>query len=324
MITWSVNLNPNRMCPDLAVPRLEDAAGSVFRHLDELGAGAVRIDIFWHWLLPEPGRVNAEAVAWYKAFFAQADRRGVTLFPLLYHPPEWAMKLLATDEAGFLAAWADFCRLVRREFGDAFALVQVWNEPNNFLAALKQDPVLFFEKKIGPLNVPVGVRWETLAALFAIARAELAPGTLLVYNVLTNLSPFLPFKSAWLDWDVFTDRLLALAGDHIDVIALDHYPDTWAPGTGPLEWECLEVAARKVNTPGTPWYGKTVIIGEVGYSNAPNFHMVNGPVKLGRFFPDERCEDTQSRWYGAAMSHLRSRLNSLVFPHNRLQLVNVY
>jgi hypothetical protein len=324
VITWSVNLNPNRLCPDLAVPRLEDAAGSAFRHLDELGAGAVRIDLFWHWLMPEPGRVNAEAVAWYKAFFAQADRRGVTLFPLLYHPPAWAMAQLATDEPAFLAAWTDFCRLVRREFGDAFPLVQVWNEPNNFLAALKQDPVLFHEKRIGPLNVPVGVRWETLAALFAIARAELAPGTLLVYNVLTNLSPFLPFKSAWLDWDVFTDRLLAIAGDHIDVIALDHYPDTWAPGTGPLEWECLEVAAKKVNTPGTPWYGKTVIIGEVGYSNAPNFHMVNGPVKLGRFFPDERCEDTQSRWYGAAMSHLRGRLTNEVFPHNRLQLVNVY
>lgn len=324
MITWSVNLNPNRLCPDLSIPRLEDATNGAFKHLAELGAGAVRVDIFWNWLMPEPGTINHEALAWYRRFFADADRRGVQLFPLLYHPPGWAMALLEKDEPAFLAAWTDFCRLVRREFGDSLRLVQVWNEPNNFLAALKQDPVLFFEKKLGRLSVPVGVRWQTLASLFAIARAELTPGTLLVYNVLTNLSPFLPFRSAWLDWDVFTDRLLSLAGDHIDVIALDHYPDTWAPGTGPLEWECLEVAEKKVNTPGTPWYGKSIIIGEVGYSNAPNFHVVNGPVKLGKFFPDDRCEDTMSAWYGAAMSHLSATLTPERFPHNRLQFVNVY
>lgn len=324
MITWSVNLNPNRLCPDMALPRLEDASSAAFKHLGELGASAVRIDLFWNWLMPEPDRVNTEAVAWYRRFFAEADARGVSLFPLLYHPPEWAMKLLEQDEAAFLGAWTEFCRLVRREFGDCFRLVQVWNEPNNFLASLKRDPVLFHEKRVGPWTVPVGVRWETLASLFAIARAELAPGTLLVYNVLTNLSPFLPFKSAWLDWDVFTDELLRRAGDHIDVIALDHYPDTWAPGTGPLEWECLDVAAKKVNTPGTPWFGKTVIIGEVGYSCAPNFHLVNGPLKLGKFFPGDRCELTMAEWYGAAMTHLSSQLTSAVFPHNQLQLVNVY
>lgn len=324
MITWSVNLNPNRLCPDMSIPRLEDATGAAFAHLAELGAGAVRVDVFWHWLMPEPGTINHAAVAWYRRFFAEADRRGVQLFPLLYHPPEWAMALLERDESAFLGAWADFCRLVAREFGASLSLVQVWNEPNNFLAALKGDPVLFHEKKLGRLSVPVGVRWQTLASLFSIARAELAPGTLLVYNVLTNLSPFLPFRSAWLDWDVFTDRLLALAGEHIDVIALDHYPDTWAPGTGPLEWECLEVAEKKVNTPGTPWYGKSVIIGEVGYSNAPNFHVLNGPLKLGKFFPGDRCEDTMSVWYGAAMAHLSAALTPERFPHNRLQLVNVY
>jgi hypothetical protein len=47
-------------------------------------------------------------------------------------------------------------------------------------------------------------------------------------------------------------------------------------------------------------------------------------VKLGKFFPGDRCEQTMADWYGAAMTHLSSRLTAEVFPHNKLQLVNVY
>lgn len=318
---WSVNLNPNRLDPDLGIANLTDAAGAAFAQLAELGAGGVRVDLFWRWLMPEAGRVNVEAVAWYRWFFTECRARGLAVYTLLYHPPDWAM---ARDEAGFLAAWEDFCKLVAREFGDSFDLVQVWNEPNNFLAPLKADPALFHERKLGKLTLPTGVRWETLAALFAIARGTLPVGTPLVFNVLTNLSPFLPFKGTWLDWEAFTDRFLALAGEYVDVIALDHYPDTWAPGTGPLEWECLEIAAKKAADPASSWYGKSVILGETGYSDAPNFALIQRPIPVLRFYPADRCETSMASWYGAAMTHVAGTLTRDRFPHNTSSWINLY
>lgn len=324
MLNWTVNLNPNRLCPDLSLSVLDEGAPLALQHVSALGAQGVRVDVFWHWLEPEPGAFNREAIAWYERFFAETERRGLQVFALLYHPPAWAMTLLERDEAAFLGAWVRFCRLARRLFGDAVGCVQVWNEPNNFLAGLKRDPALFYEKRFGPFSVPVGVRFQTLAQLFAIARVELSGETQLVFNVLANLSPFLPLGGTWLDWETFTDRFLAIAGPHVDVIALDHYPDTWAPGTGPLDWGCLAHAREKVNTPGSPWYAKGVIIGEVGYSSAPNFHLFERPFRWGRFFPRERDEASMATWYAAAMTHLAEEMTPERFPHNRFQMVNVY
>lgn len=320
MLTWSLNLNPNRLDPALRPEVLAAATAPALDHLVALGARGVRVDFNWRWLMPTPWQVDAAALAWYRDFFAQAAARGITPFVLLYHPPEWALALLERDEALFLEAWARFCRLAR-EF--ALPLVQIWNEPNNFLAGLKGDAALFEERRIGKFGLPVGVRWDTLAALFTIARAEL-PDSRLVFNVLANLSPFLPVKGTWLDWEHFSHALLARAGAAIDVIALDHYPDTWAPGAGPLEWECLEIARRHVATPGSPWFGKDVMIGEVGYSSAPNFHLVEWPLKLGRFFPGERDEVSMADWYGAALCHLQGALTPARFPHNTDFWVNLY
>ncbi|HEY9720411.1 MAG TPA: family 1 glycosylhydrolase [Oscillatoriaceae cyanobacterium] len=320
MITWSVNLNPNRLDPELRPDALEAATPQALEHLETLGARGVRVDLFWHWLMPTPWGVNEAALAWYRDFFAQLKARGLTPFVLLYHPPEWAMALLDTDEALFLEAWARFCRLVRAL---ELPLVQIWNEPNNFLAGLKGDAALFDVRRVGKLALPTGVRWHTLAAMFAIARAEL-PESRLVYNVLANLSPFLPAKRTWLDWEHFTQLLLERAGEAVDVIALDHYPDTWAPGAGPLEWECLDIARRHVNTPGSVWHGKAIMIGEVGYSSAPNFHLVEWPLKWGRFFPGERDEVSMADWYGAALCHLQTALTRARFPHNTAHWINLY
>ncbi|MFP5500880.1 MAG: hypothetical protein ACLGIN_00230 [Candidatus Sericytochromatia bacterium] len=324
MLHWSFNLNPNRFCPELSLPALESGADAALAQLADLGATGVRVDLFWHWLMPAPGVVNHAAVRWYRDFFAEVDRRGWGVFALLYHPPAWAMALLERDEAAFVAAWEDFCRLVAKELGPLLSVVQVWNEPNNFLASLKADPVLFHTRRVAGKNVPTGVRWETLASLFRVAKSTLPAHALVTYNVLTNLSPFLPFRGTWLNWEHFTDRFMAMAGDAVDVIALDHYPDTWAPGTGPLEWACLDVAAAKVADPASSWHGKTVIVGEAGYSNAPNFHLIERPFKWGRFFPNERSEDSMAGWYAAAMSHLAATLTPERFPANKLFMANVY
>lgn len=324
-LTYAVNLNPNRICPDLSLEGLKRGQEAAFDHLSDLGAGGVRIDLSWSHLEPAPGHVDPAALGWYQDFLAEAASHDIQVYALLYHPPAWAMALLERDEAAFIEAWRGFCRLVGRELGHGLAIAQVWNEPNNFLAALKGDAALFRTKRLGPLAVPVGVPWDLLVALFRAARAELPAGLPIAFNPLANLVPFLPLGGTWLDWEPFTDRLLALAGDAIDVVAIDHYPDTWHPGTGPLEWSCLEVARRKAADPASPWFGKTVIVGEVGYSSAPNFHLLERPFKLGRFFPDaQRDEDTMAEWYAACLPHVAERLAPEAFPANRFGWINVY
>lgn len=325
-VTYAVNLNPNRICPDLSVEGLKRGQEAAFRQLADLGAGGVRLDLFWSRLQPAPDVVDPQALAWYQGFLAEAAARGVQVYALLYHPPAWAMDLLVRDEARFLDAWRGFCRLVGRELAHGLAIAQVWNEPNNFLAALKGDAALFRTRRLGPLAVPVGVPWELLAALFRIARAELPAELPTAFNPLANLLPFLPVGGTWLDWEPFTDRLLAIAGDAIDVVAIDHYPDTWHPGTGPLEWSCLDVARRKAADPASPWFGKTVVVGEVGYSSAPNFHLLERPFKLGRFFPEAaRDEGSMADWYAACLPHVAAKLAAEAFPANRFAAwVNVY
>jgi hypothetical protein len=293
-----------------------------FAQLEALGVGGIRVDVFWSALEPELGRVDLAMLRWYHDFFAEARRRGLQIYALLYHPPAWAMALLKGDPEAFLDAWRGFCRLVSEELGGMLTLVQPWNEPNNFLAALKNDPVLFHTRRIGPLGLPVGVPWDTLVSLFRIASQEFPRPCQIVFNVLANLCPFLPAACGWLDWERFADAFLARAHLWVDVVALDHYPDTWGPGTGPLEWECLAVAARKAADPDSPWYRKSVILGEVGYSSAPNFHLVQWPLKLGRFFPGERDEGSMARWYGQALPAIQEALTR--FPYNRCTWINLY
>lgn len=307
MTTWSVNLNPNRLDADLAPEGLRRATPGAFAQLEALGAGGVRVDLHWAALEPEPGRINAPLLRWYRDFFAECGRRGLQVYALLYHPPAWALDFLPGNSLAFQEAWRGFCKLVAEEYAGMLALIQPWNEPNNFLAAFKRDPGLFHTRRVGPVDVPTGVDWETLVGLFRIAREEL-PGSRLVFNVLANLCPFLPARCGWLDWEQFTDQFLERAAAYVDVIALDHYPDTWAPGTGPYEWACLDVARRRVADPFGHWYGKAVIVGELGYSSAPNFHLLSWPFRLGRFFPGDRDEGTMARWYAHALAAVERKL----------------
>lgn len=324
MTTWSVNLNPNRLDAALDPEGLRRAMPGAFAQLEALGVSGVRVDISWQALEPEPGRVDLPLLRWYRDFFVECNRRGIAIYALLYHPPGWAMDFLPGAPEAFLEAWRSFCRLVAEEYGAMLALVQPWNEPNNFLAALKDDPVLFHTRRVLGRNIPVGVPWELLAGLFRVARECFGPEKPLVLNVLANLCPFLPASAGWLDWERFTDEFLAQAGAWVDVVALDHYPDTWAPGTGPHEWDCLEVAARKAHDPTSPWYRKSVILGEIGYSSAPNFHVIDGPVKLGKVFPGERDAGTMAAWYARALLEVTARLSPERFPHNRVSWINLY
>lgn len=326
-LSWSVNLNPYRLSPTLDVAELTRNTAGAVEQLQDLGVSMVRVDILWTLVQPEPQDFVPEAVSWYRQFFAQLAEAGIGIYAVLYNPPAWIHTLVQEDLDGFHAAWRRFCQMIAREFGETITLYQVWNEPNNYLSHLKDDPNLFHVRSFSlggwKITLPTGVHWKALVPLFQIAREELPEGALIAYNAITNLNDFTPAAMpTWTEWETFTDQLLSRAGDAIDVIAIDHYPDTWIPGVGPLAWDCLEEASKRVHDPRSAWYGKTIILGELGYSSCRNVPILKHPRM--NFFPDDHSEESMAAWYAKALPYLADRMKPERWPHNRLHVINAY
>lgn len=327
-LDWSVNLNPSRLSAGLVPAELDAARETAVQDLRALGVRYVRLDLRWGQLLPSPGMPDAAAIAWYRSFLADLERAGLQVYAILYNPPTWAQALARTDTAAFHAAWREYVGLCAREFGDRIRLWQVWNEPNNYVSHLKDDFNLFetrgFQMAGWRVTLPVGVRWDALVPLYQLAREALGPDAWLVYNVIANVSEYTPVSyPQWTEWDHFTDLFLDRAAQWVDAIALDHYPDTWVPGVGPLAWGPLDVLAARVNDTRSSWYGKTVLVGEFGYSCHPNVDLVPGPLKV-RFFPEDHSEESMADWYAQVIPHLGERLAPGRWPHNKFHLANVY
>ena len=264
---------------------------------------------------------------WYRHFFERLERAGIGVFAVLYNPPAWACEQVHADLDGFLSAWRGYCRMVAAEFADRIAIYQVWNEPNNYLSHLKDDFNLFHTRAFSlggwKVTLPTGVNWKALVPLFRIAREELPAGASIAYNPITNLNDFAPAAMpAWMEWEHFTDQLLARVGDAIDVIAIDHYPDTWIPGVGPLDWNCLDEASRRVHDPRSAWHGKTIILGELGYSSCRNVPILKTPRM--NFFPEDHSEESMEAWYSEALPYLADRMRPERWPHNRHHVINAY
>ncbi|HEY9766324.1 MAG TPA: family 1 glycosylhydrolase [Chroococcales cyanobacterium] len=323
-IHWSVNVNPLRLSPTLHLPEMEEGVDRTLLHLKFLGADFVRLDLLWAWLEPSPGQIQGEALRFYSDLFERLSREGFQIMAILYTPPDWAQKLSKSDPNAFLECWRSFCRLVAKEFGGQLRFFQVWNEPNNYFSVAKGDFNLFKNLRLGGVDLAVGVRWDLLGGIFRIAREELETGSFLIFNVLANLSNFLPLSfPSWVDWDEFTERMLMEAGDCIDAIAIDHYPGTWTPGCSPLEWTSLDILGEKVNDPKSRWYRKTVMIGETGYSSCNNVNF-GWPKNFSNLFRDEHTEENMVEWYACSLPHLARQLRRDRFPHNKINLVNLY
>ncbi|MEB3197872.1 MAG: family 1 glycosylhydrolase [Candidatus Sericytochromatia bacterium] len=320
-IRWSINLNPLRLCPRQDIRELQRRQDDALALVERLGVQGLRVDVDWAWLMPTPEAVSEAALDWYRAFFQDAAARGLALYGVLYHPPRWAMAQAARQPERFVAAWEAFCRLLVARLPGALEVVQVWNEPNNYLAALKGDAVLFHGPRFGAWQWPREVAWDLLVAMFRVARQTFPDTAAVACNPLVTLLPFWPGGASWLDWFAFTDQLLTRAGDAIDMVALDHYPDTWHPGTGPIEWACLDEVARRVREPASAWYGKQIAIGELGYSSAPHAPRL-GPWG---FFPEgARGEARMADWYAAALPHVAESLGAEGLSQPSATWVNVY
>ncbi|MEB3186363.1 MAG: hypothetical protein VKP72_02870 [bacterium] len=327
-LQWSVNLNPVRLSPVPDVRALESAAPLALDALGNLGVQYVRVDIHWSWWMPGKDRLDEAIADWYVDFVRALESREIRVYGILYNPPSWATDLAHEDLDAFLEAWRTFVRDVHAKLGDRVGLWQVWNEPNNWMSHIKDDLNLFLLRPFNlggwQVDLPVGVHWKALVGLYRVAREELPPEALVVYNCIPSVSDVVPGGlPRWLDWLAFTDELMQRAGTWIDAIALDHYPDTWVPGVGPHDWHPLEAIHARVHDPRSTWYGKTVLIGEFGYSSLPNVEVLKQPFRV-RMFPEDHSHEGQATWYREVMPTLRTVLAPRRWPHNRLHLANAY
>ncbi|MBM3270153.1 MAG: family 1 glycosylhydrolase [Candidatus Sericytochromatia bacterium] len=325
MLVWSVNLNPLRLSARLDMAKMDARLDVLFPRLRELGVGMLRTDFLWHFLVPRPGEPDPQAIAWYRSFLDRLAGLGIGTYAILYNPPGWACELAHRDEAAFLASWQDYVALCGRELGDRVALWQVWNEPNNYFSHVKDDFNLFEIRRLRvagwEVDLPVRVRWDPIYQLFHRARVELGRDARIATNFLSNMGNMAPVSFPdWIEWDVFLERAMERLHDDVDVLALDHYPDTWVPGTGPLDWEPLSVLLRKLRDPRSACHGKAAVIGELGYSSCTNANL---PLGI-RFFPEDHTEGRMADWYAHALPHVAARVGPESLPDQDFHLINLY
>ncbi|MEB3203896.1 MAG: hypothetical protein VKP57_04290 [Candidatus Sericytochromatia bacterium] len=325
MLQWSVNLNPARLCPDLDVGTQERALERLLPKVRELGASMVRTDLLWRQLQPEPGPFRPEAVAFYRHLLARLREEGLGVWAVLYNPPDWVMERAGRDRAAFLDAWARYLELLAGLDAGAVAVWQVWNEPNNWLAAAKGDAALFATRRVTlggrEVDLPTEVRWPLLEGMHRIARAALGGEARLAVNILADIGDLVPLDLPdWATWDGFLEAYMARCGDWVDVIGLDHYPDTWVPGLGAEVWRPLERLRDMIADPRSACWGKALCVAETGYASC-------GPVRMpwgGSMFADPHDESGMARWYARALPRLAELAGPVSLPNQDLHVVNLY
>ncbi len=325
MLVWSANLNPLRLSPQLDLAEMDERLELLLPRISDLGVRMIRTDLLWHFLVPEQGKPDLNAVQWMRRFLDKLGERGIDTFGILYNPPAWACSLAQKDEAAFLEEWRSYVALCAEHFGDRVGVWQVWNEPNNYFSHVKDDFNLFSIRRLKvagwEVDLPTSVRWEALCKLYSYARKELGGYAKIATNMLTSMGNMAPVSFPdWIEWDVFLERQMERLHDDVDVLALDHYPDTWVPGTGPLEWEPVSVLLRKIRDPRSACFGKTAAIGELGYSSCKNANL---PLGI-RFFPEDHSEERMADWYAHALPHVADQIGPEALPGQAVHMINLY
>lgn len=198
---------------------------------DELGANAIRLSIEWARVEPEPGKIDAEELRWLETLFEGARDRGLGVIATLHHftSPQWLYRggwPNGWENPTTAARFANYTRVIAKEFGEAITYWITFNEPSNLLLGGH------FGGKIPPFKVgPLPLALATRTLVSAHARAydtihELLPDAMVSFSEFTGVLGL----GTGLDYvpGRFLDLLHAREGGrfkHMDFVGLHYYGD---------------------------------------------------------------------------------------------------
>ncbi len=242
----------------------------------ELGAGVVRTDLWWYAIEPARGQVDQAALDYYLWYVEEAGRHGLDVLVVLSNAPEWARQLYQSGDRGaFCAEFGEYAAAVGESLGDLVVDYQLWNEPNHVVDFPDGDAdvCLFLEGRRG---LALGRR-----------RAGAGDDPLRTYINLLVDGHDSPIGASWqTDVDFYMQRG---AGQAVDVVAIDHYPGTWAIGDwGGNILDRLFALGQK--------HGKEVAILETGFSTA------------GCILP-QNSEPAQVGWIDSQLARIRAKVS---------------
>ena len=252
----------------------EASVKAAFEEVRALNANGIRTDLCWSDIEPRMGRWDEERLRWYQGYFERARQLNLAVVCVLYSLPNWIRVLSLVDPNRFLERWQIYCQKVEEILGESAEVIQVWNEVNH------------------PYYQWVPAR--IVPSLFKIARGTLGARRKLAVNVYDGLP-----------WQTYLDRLLAQAGDCIDIIGIDSFPETYKLNNA-RSWEPLEILLRRVNDPTDPWYGKKPALLETGFST---------------YIPGLKTPARQAEWIRSSFEAIRQLNDGF---SNSIQILNWY
>ena len=95
------------------------------------GMGYERVD--WDWRVCQKEKGGAFDFSKYDKLLDAAEARGITILPIIYGPPRWAMPAWQ-----HLDGYAAFVRETVRRYGKRLPVIEIWNEQN--IAGFWKDP----------------------------------------------------------------------------------------------------------------------------------------------------------------------------------------
>lgn len=257
---WYVSIHASEVSYNLATT---DAA---MAKCVDLGFEGVRTDIFWYDVEPTRDQWDNGKLQFYTNYVSKAGWYGLDPLVILSGAPQWAIDLYNSDKNAFWAEYEEYVEQVVLWVGYGVENYQMWNEANHI-----PDPI------------DAGDDWQLFVRAGQIID-QLDPGSKKYVNAMANV---LYWEDAVTDW-------VNLAGDHIDVIGIDHYPATWSPVPA-TDWTPLDTLIARINNPADAWYGKEGMVMETGYSS------------WAWLIADEY---DQRDWINAAMPVIRTKINN--------------
>lgn len=241
-------------------------ADQVLKKVVDLGFEGVRTDVFWFDIEPTRNHLDKSKLRFYTSFVSKVRWFGLDPLIILSGAPQWATRLYNQNKAAFWIEYEQYVREVLLWIRDRVDNYQLWNEANHVM-----DPIHAQDD------------WQLFYRAGSLVKA-LDPSAKTYINVMADLA----------GWESAVTSWLHKAGAYVDVIGIDHYPGTWTCCSW-TDWGPLDTLIRKINTPGTSWYGKEGMVMETGYSS------------WAWFIADEY---DQRNWINQSIPAMRARIDN--------------